>query len=130
MRQVHVDGARNVAEAARKAGAKALVHISAIGADPDSPSDYGRTKAEGEKVVRKAFPKATIVRPSLVFGPEDNLTNRFARMARLPVLPVIAPARKFQPVYVHDLAQAVARAALEPRQHRRQDLRDRRTAGA
>ena len=64
--------------------------------------------------MRKAFPKATIVRPSLVFGPEDNLTNRFAAMARLPFLPVIAANRKFQPVYVRDLAQAIAMAALDP----------------
>jgi NADH dehydrogenase len=115
MRSVHVEGARNIAEAARASGAAALVHVSAIGADRASPSNYGRTKAEGEAAVRKAFPAATIVRPSLVFGPEDNLTNRFARMAQLPVLPVIAGNRKFQPVYVRDLARAIALAALEPK---------------
>lgn len=115
MHSVHVDGARHVAEAARDAGARALVHISAIGASPDSPSAYGRTKAEGEEAVRKAFPAATIVRPSVVFGPEDNLTNRFAAMGRFPVVPVIAGGRKFQPVYVRDLAKAIAMAALEPR---------------
>lgn len=114
MQAVHVDGARNIAEAAKKAGAIALVHVSAIGADPESPSNYGRTKGEGEAAVRKAFPKATIIRPSLAFGPEDQLTNRFAAMARLPFLPVIAARRKFQPVYVRDLARAVAKAALEP----------------
>ncbi len=115
---IHVEGAKNVAEAAREAGAEALVHISAIGADPKSASNYGRTKGEGEQAVRKAFPKATIVRPSLVFGPEDSLTNRFAGLARLlPILPVIAAARKFQPVYVRDLAEAIATAALEPRKH-------------
>src|SRR5437868_6964641 len=117
MQTVHVDGARYVAEAARAAGARALVHISAIGADPDSPSNYGRTKGEGELAVRKAFPKATIVRPSLVFGPEDNFTNRFAGMARLPVLPVIAARTKFQPVYVRDLAKAIGMAALDPDRH-------------
>ena len=117
MEAVHVDGARNVAEAARDAGTRALVHVSAIGADPQSPSNYGRTKGEGELAVRKAFPKATIVRPSLVFGPEDDLTNRFAAMARLPFLPVIAANRKFQPVYVRDVAQAISRAALEPQVH-------------
>jgi uncharacterized protein YbjT (DUF2867 family) len=117
MEAVHVDGARNVAEAARKAGTRALVHISAIGADPQSPSNYGRTKGEGELAVRKAFPKATIVRPSLVFGPEDDLTNRFAAMARLRFLPVIAADRKFQPVYVRDVADAISKAALEPRVH-------------
>jgi uncharacterized protein YbjT (DUF2867 family) len=117
MEAVHVNGARNVAEAARDAGTRALVHISAIGADPQSPSNYGRTKGEGELAVRKAYPKATIVRPSLVFGPEDNLTNRFAAMARLPFLPVIAAARKFQPVYVRDVAQAISAATLEPQVH-------------
>jgi NADH dehydrogenase len=115
MRSVHVDGARNVAQAAAATGAGALVHVSAIGADRASPSNYGRTKAEGEAAVRKAFPSATIVRPSLVFGAEDNLTNRFAGMAQLPVLPVIAGNRKFQPVYVRDLARAIALAALEPK---------------
>jgi NADH dehydrogenase len=114
MHRVHVEGARNVAEAARDAGAGALVHISAIGADLASPSTYGRTKGEGEKAVRKAFADATIVRPSLVFGPEDELTNRFAAMARLPFLPVIAAKRNFQPVYVRDLARAIVAAALEP----------------
>ena len=114
MQRVHVDGARHVGEAARAERASAVVHISAIGADPESQSDYGRTKSEGEAAVRKAFPKATIVRPSLVFGPEDELTNRFAAMARLPFLPVIAAGRNFQPVYVRDLARAIAKAALEP----------------
>ena len=114
MRRVHVEGARNVAGAAREAGSAALVQISAIGADVASASNYGRTKGEGEAGVRAAFPGATIVRPSLVFGAEDDLTNRFAAMARLPVLPVIAARRNFQPVYVRDLARAIARAALEP----------------
>jgi NADH dehydrogenase len=114
MHAVHVDGARHVAEASAEAGVEALVHISAIGADPASSSNYGRTKGEGELAVRTAFPDATIIRPSLVFGPEDNLTNRFAAMARLPVLPVIAAKRNFQPVYVCDLAKAIAMAALDP----------------
>lgn len=114
---VHVDGARHVAEAAAAAGASALVHVSAIGADPQSPSVYGRTKGEGERAVRAAFPKATIVRPSLVFGPEDQITNRFAGLANLPVLPIIAPTRKFQPVYVRDLAQAITRAIFAPQAH-------------
>ena len=114
MHDVHVDGARNVAEAARALGAKALVHVSAIGASVDSPSAYGRTKAEGEEAVRSAFPDASIIRPSLVFGPEDDLTNRFAAMAQWPFLPVIAAKRNFQPVYVRDLAKAIALAALGP----------------
>jgi NADH dehydrogenase len=114
---VHVEGAENVAKAAREGGCAALVHMSAIGADLQSASNYGRTKAEGEAAVRKAFPKSTIIRPSLVFGPEDKLTNRFAAMAQLPFLPVIAARRAFQPVYVRDLAQAIAGAALEPERH-------------
>lgn len=114
MQSVHVEGARNVAEASAEAGVAALVQMSAIGAGAASPSNYGRTKAEGEQAVRDAFPNATIIRPSLVFGPEDNLTNRFAAMARLPFLPVIAAKRNFQPVYVRDLAEAIAKAALAP----------------
>lgn len=114
MNKVHVEGARNVAEEARDAGARALVQISAIGADLQSESTYGRTKAEGEAAVREAFPGATIVRPSLVFGPEDDLTNRFAGMARLPFLPIVAAKRNFQPVYVRDLATAIVMAALDP----------------
>ena len=114
MRATHVDGARNVAEAARDEGLDAVVQISAVGASPHSQSAYGRTKAEGEEAVRAAFPIATIVRPSLVFGPEDELTNRFASMARLPFLPVIAAKRSFQPVYVRDLGEAIAMAALDP----------------
>ena len=114
MRSVHVEGARTVAAAAREAGAGALVQISAIGADAGAPSIYGRTKGEGELAAREAFPGATVIRPSLVFGPEDDLTNRFAGMARLPFLPVIAAQRNFQPVYVRDLAKAIALAALQP----------------
>ena len=115
MRGVHVDGARNIAEAARDAGVGALVHISAIGASREAEAAYGRTKAEGEDAVRSAFPNATVIRPSLVFGPEDELTNRFAGMASLPILPVIAAQRNFQPVYVRDLGKAIAMAALDPR---------------
>ena len=117
MRSVHVDGARNIAQAAKKAGAGALVHVSAIGADAQSESDYGRTKSEGEAAVRKAVPGATIIRPSLVFGPEDELTNRFAGMARMRFLPVIAAKTNFQPVFVRDLANAIAAATLDPRKH-------------
>ena len=113
----HVEGAKNVAEAARDAGAEALIHVSAIGADPASEAAYGRTKGEGELAVKAAFPQATIIRPSLVFGPEDDLTNRLAGLARLPVLPVIAAERRFQPVYVKDIAKAIAIASLDPRTH-------------
>jgi NADH dehydrogenase len=122
MQAVHVEGARNVAEAARDCGVEALVHVSAIGADTGSESQYGRTKGQGEAAVRKAFPRATIIRPSLVFGPEDELTNRFANMARLPFLPVIASQRKFQPVYVRDLGKAVASAALDPQKYGGKDF--------
>jgi NADH dehydrogenase len=114
---IHVNGARHIADAAKKGGAKAVVHISAMGANPESPSIYGRTKGEGEIALKKAFKGATIIRPSLVFGSEDSLTNRFAAMAKLPILPVIAADRKFQPVYVRDLAKAIAQAALEPGKH-------------
>ena len=112
---VHVDGARIVAVAAARAGAGALVQVSAIGADPASPSAYGRSKGEGEAAVRDAFPTATILRPSVIFGAEDDFLNRFARMIQLlPVVPVIAPASRFQPVFVADVARAVASAALDP----------------
>ena len=115
--QVHVHGAEKLAAAAKAAGAKAMVHISAIGADPHSQSDYGRTKGEGEEAVCGAFPSATIIRPSVVFGQEDEFTNRFASLAGLPFLPVIAPNSRFQPVYVRDLGRAIAAAALDPRKH-------------
>jgi NADH dehydrogenase len=116
--RVHVSGARNVAEAAAAAGAAALVHLSAIGADPEAASAYGRSKGEGEAAVRAAFPAATIVRPSIVFGREDAFVNRLARLAQLlPVLPVIRGGWRIQPVYVADLAAAVAEAALAPRAH-------------
>jgi uncharacterized protein YbjT (DUF2867 family) len=115
---VHVEGARNVAEAARAAGADAFVQVSAIGADPASPSAYGRSKGEGETAVRAVFPGATIVRPSVLFGPEDQFVNRFARLAQLlPVLPVILGTAKFQPAFVDDVARAIAAAALDPTRH-------------
>jgi NADH dehydrogenase len=115
---LHVDGARNIAEASARAGAEALVQISAIGADPASESNYGRTKGEGEAAVRAAFPSATIMRPSVVFGREDNFINRFAGMARLaPVLPVIRGNTRFQPVYAADAGRAISAAALDPRSH-------------
>ncbi len=115
---VHVEGAANVAAEAKRACASALVHISAIGADPESRSRYGASKGRGEARVRSTFPGATIVRPSLAFGPEDQLTNRFATlMSRLPLYPVIAPKTRFQPVHVRDLARAIAAAALDPGAH-------------
>ncbi|HEX3116245.1 MAG TPA: complex I NDUFA9 subunit family protein [Bradyrhizobium sp.] len=104
-------GAGTVAKAAAAAGA-ALVHVSAIGADENSPSRYARAKAAGEKAVLAAVPSATILRPSVVFGPEDQFTNRFAALARMsPMLPLIGGGlTKLQPVYVGDVATAVADA--------------------
>lgn len=115
-KSVQDEGARNVAEAAKAAGARALVHVSAIGADPDSPAIYARTKAAGEAAVKDVMPDATIFRPSIVFGPEDDFFNRFAALARIsPVLPLIGGGHtKFQPVFVGDVAQAIV-AALEGR---------------
>lgn len=116
--KLHVDGARMAAEAAKAAGASAFVQISAIGADAASASAYGRSKAEGEAAVTAAFPGATIVRPSILFGPEDKFVNKFAGLAAaLPVLPVIRGPVRFQPAWVGDVAQAVAQAALHPEAH-------------
>ncbi len=115
MRETHVLGAANIAQAARDQGLSAMVQVSAIGADASSKSEYGRSKAAGEVAAQLVFGDTTTIRPSLVFGPEDELTNRFAGMARLPFLPVIAAKRDFQPVYVRDLGQAIAMAALDPR---------------
>lgn len=104
-------GARAVAEAARSVGA-GLTHGSALGADANSPSNYARTKALGEKAVLDTIGDAVIFRPSIVFGPEDQFFNRFAAMARLsPVLPLIGGGKtRFQPVYVGDVAEAIARS--------------------
>ena len=127
---VHVASADRIARAAADAGASHLLHVSAIGADAASPSAYARSKAAGERAVREAFPHATIFRPSLVFGPEDDFFNRFASMVRLvPVLPLFfdglpkmkldglfltpefeAGTTRFQPVFVGDIAGAAERA--------------------
>ncbi|WP_173933230.1 complex I NDUFA9 subunit family protein [Chelativorans sp. Marseille-P2723] len=108
---VHRDGARAVAEAAREAGA-GLTQGSAIGADVNSPSLYGRSKAEGERAALEAMQGAVIIRPSIIFGPEDSFFNRFANMARFsPFLPLIGGGHtKFQPVYVGDVAEVYARS--------------------
>lgn len=111
--RVQADGAGRVARLAAGAGASRMVQVSAIGADPASPSLYARSKAEGEAQVRAAFPGATILRPSLVFGAEDQFFNRFGAMAMtLPIMPVIQGGTRFQPVYVGDVADAVM-AALQ-----------------
>ena len=104
-------GARNVAAAAKAAGVRSLVHLSAIGADSASASAYGKSKGDGEAAVRRAFPQAVILRPSIIFGREDGFINRFAGLIRaLPIVPVIGGATKFQPVYVGDVAHAVVAA--------------------
>jgi NADH dehydrogenase len=106
-------GAGIVAQAAANAGVGALVHISAIGADAQSDAEYGQSKAGGEAAVHAAFPAAVILRPSIVFGREDQFINRFAGLIRmLPVVPVIGAATKFQPVFAGDVAKAVAAALV------------------
>ncbi|MGB0747434.1 MAG: complex I NDUFA9 subunit family protein [Magnetospiraceae bacterium] len=132
--KIHGEGAGNIAKAAAAAGASRFVHVSAIGADINSAADYARTKGQGEAAVREAFPSAVILRPSVVFGPEDNFFNKFASMSRiLRMLPVIgAPSMpkvsfpplsidffgdggpKFQPVYVCDVADAILAGLQNP----------------
>ena len=112
---VHVTGARNVAEASAEAGCSTLIQMSAIGADSESPSRYGKSKGDAEAAVLGAFPGAIILRPSIVFGREDQFINRFAAMIRMmPVVPIIGGDTKFQPVFVGDVAQAVAAALEKP----------------
>lgn len=115
-RALHVEAAGRIAAAAAKAGASRFVQISAIGADPAADSAYARTKGEGERAVLAAFPAATIIRPSIVIGPEDGFFNRFARMALIsPILPLIGGGHtRFQPVFVGDLAEAIVRALADP----------------
>lgn len=109
---VHIDGARRIASLAAQAGVARLTHISAIGADTNSAAAYGRTKAGGEAAVREAYPGAAIIRPSVVFGPEDHFFNRFAQMAATsPALPLIGGGHtRMQPVFVADVGAAVSRA--------------------
>ena len=114
---LQADGAQRVAMAAKAAGAERLVQMSAIGADAESESVYASTKGIGEQLVQDAFPGASIVRPSIVFGPEDDFFNKFAAIARLaPALPLIGGGHtKFQPVYVGDVAAAVAAICANPK---------------
>jgi uncharacterized protein YbjT (DUF2867 family) len=113
---VHETGAETVARAAASAGVARLVQFSGIGADSRSPSRYARSRARGEQVVRAAFPRATILRPSIVFGPEDAFFNTFAALAQLsPALPLFGGGRtRLQPVYVGDVAEAARRALHDP----------------
>jgi NADH dehydrogenase len=108
------EGAVRIARLAAAAGVPRLVHISALGADADSESAYARSKGQAEARIREVFPDAVILRPSIVFGEGDGFFNRFASMARMsPVLPILGPDTRFQPVYVDDVAAAAARAVIE-----------------
>ena len=117
---LHAEGPARIGRLAAEGGLKRVVHISAIGADPRSPSRYARTKAAGEKALRDAFPEATILRPSIVFGADDSFFNRFAAMASMPplvmpFLPLFGGGKtKFQPVHVDDVADAVVTCLREP----------------
>ncbi len=111
-------GAGALATAAKAAGARAFVHVSAIGADPDGATGYARAKAAGEAAVLAAFPAATIMRPSVLFGQDDKFVNMFAGLsAMLPVLPVFGPSAKLQPLFVDDLALAICAALENPTLH-------------
>ncbi|WP_422075693.1 complex I NDUFA9 subunit family protein [Tranquillimonas rosea] len=110
---VQSQGAARIARTCANEGVPRLVQLSAIGADENSPSEYARTKAAGEQAVLDAFPDAMILRPSIVFGPEDDFFNRFAGMTRLsPVLPVVGAKTRFQPVYADDVARAAVMGVL------------------
>ncbi|MFO0156932.1 MAG: complex I NDUFA9 subunit family protein [Alphaproteobacteria bacterium] len=113
--RIQAEGAGRVARLAAAAGAKQFLHLSAIGADAASPSLYAQTKAAGEAAVLAAFPSAIILRPSVVFGPDDQFFNRFAGLAALlPFMPVVAGETRFQPVYVGDVADAAMAALADP----------------
>ena len=116
-------GAEQVALAASAFGAR-VIHVSAIGADENSPSRYAQSKARGEQAVRAAAPDAAIVRPSIVFGPEDDFFNRFAAMARmLPALPLVGGGlTKFQPVFAGDVAEAIARSGRDATRARQRPM--------
>jgi uncharacterized protein YbjT (DUF2867 family) len=113
---IHEDGARRVAATAKRLGVRQLVHISALGASATAPALADRSKAAGEEAVRAAFPEVTIIRPSLVFGPDDHFFNGFATLAqRLPALPLIGGGQtKFQPVYVEDVAAGLGVILADP----------------
>lgn len=110
-------GAGVLAAAAKAAGAKAFVQVSAIGADRDGDTPYARSKAAGEAAVLAAFPAATVLRPSALFGPDDNFINMLAGFTALPVLPVFGPQAKLQPLHVDDCALAIANALADPAKH-------------
>lgn len=109
------DAAGRIARLATAGGSRSMIHVSAIGADAGSESGYARAKALGEKLVLEAFPAATVLRPSVVFGDDDNFLNMFAGMIRMaPILPVFGPDSRLQPLLVDDLAEAIARAVEAP----------------
>ncbi len=114
---VQGSGVGALAAAAKAAGAGAFVHVSAIGADAEGATAYARSKAAGEAAVLAAFPQATVLRPSVLFGSDDNFVNMFAGLTALPVLPVFAPAAKLQPLFVDDAAEAVGNALANPAAH-------------
>ena len=115
---LQADGAGIAARVAKTTGVKAFTYVSAIGADAESPAAYARTKAQGEEQVLKAFPKATILRPSVLFGEDDNFINMFAGMiAALPVLPIFGADAKLQPLWIDDAAEALASALADPAKH-------------
>lgn len=108
---VQAEGARTIAEAARDLGVSTSVHMSAIGANSEAASSYARSKGVGEVAMRDIIPETVILRPSVIFGPEDDFFNKFASMARFfPVLPLVGAETKFQPVFVGDVAEAAAKA--------------------
>lgn len=118
-KKIQAEGPAHIGKAAKKKGVKTLIHISAIGADAQSKSKYARTKAAGEIALKKAFKKAIVVRPSLIFGPGGGFFDQFARLAKIPLapLPLISGKTRFQPVFVDDVAEAVIRATVSPGQY-------------
>lgn len=118
LRAVMGMAAGNAARIAAKTGAKAFVQVSGIGANPDSPAQYGQAKALGEQLVREAFPKATIIRPSVIFGSDDQFINMFADLIKMaPALPVFGPEAEMQPVFADDVSDAIAVALCDPATH-------------
>ena len=113
---VHTTAPETIAKAAKAAGAKTLIHISTMGIGPESESKYARSKALGDEALRAAFPEATLIEPSLLFGPEDDFFNKFAWLAQIsPVLPLVGGGHtKFQPVFVGDVANAILKCAGDP----------------
>lgn len=119
-KKIQAEAPGEIGQICKKEGVKTLIHISAIGADEKSPAKYARSKAQGEKALLKAFKEAIVLRPSIIFGPDDNFFNAFARMAKSPFQPlaIVSPKTKFQPVFVDDVAAAVGKAVANPDPYR------------